>query len=323
MLANKHFAVSLMVAASAFPLSAHSNEPVQVLTTIGMIGNIAAEIAGDCASVSSLMGAGIDPHMYQATARDVIKFNNADLILYSGNGLEGQLSDVLERLNARKPTIAVTEQSIPLASLIEQEDYAAVDPHLWMDASLWALTVPTVASALTELAPTCEAQFTTAASTLRTQIEALHQWVELSVATIPQEQRILVTAHDAFSYYGRAYGIQVTGIQGISTQAEASISNIRDTAQYLIDHNIPAIFVESTINPRTIQAVIDAAAQSGHKVEIGGELYSDAMGEDGTPDGTYIGMIYANTKNIVLSLGGTLATMPQPLADWANHWDVN
>jgi manganese/zinc/iron transport system substrate-binding protein len=146
--------------------------------------------------------------------------------------------------------------------------------------------------------------------------------VKESIASIPEEQRILVTAHDAFGYYGRAYGIEVAGIQGISTEAEASVADIRETAATVAELGVPAVFVESTINPRTIQAVIDAARQHGHEVKIGGELYSDAMGEEGSAGGTYIGMIYENTKSIVEALGGELPKFPDALRNWAEEWNV-
>jgi manganese/zinc/iron transport system substrate-binding protein len=155
-----------------------------------------------------------------------------------------------------------------------------------------------------------------------TQLDALHRWIEASVATIPEAQRILVTAHDAFNYYGRAYGIEVAGIQGISTESEAGVNDIRAMVDVVVERQVPAVFIESTINPRTIQAVIDAAAQRGQEVRIGGQLYSDAMGAPGTPGGTYIGMLVENTRTIVTALGGAPLPLPGELAGWADEWGV-
>ncbi len=303
-------------------LPAAAQAQTNVVATIGMIGDVAATIGGDCVSVTTLMGPGIDPHLYQATARDVQTFGNADLILYSGHTLEGQLADVLARLGERTPTLPVSEAAIPASDLIATDDSYGVDPHVWMDAALWARTAPVIAEALMEVAPHCADAISAAAQEFEAQLLALDDWVRGTIASIPEPQRILVTAHDAFAYFGRAYGIEVTGIQGISTAAEASIADIRETADLLVEREIPAIFVESTINPRTTQAVIDAATRQGHRVTIGGELFADAMGETGTPEGTYIGMIVSNTLSIARALGGTPAPFPATLEAWADQWGV-
>lgn len=303
-----------------FPTAAHAQ--TNVVATIGMIGDVAETVGAECAAVTTLMGPGIDPHLYQATARDVQTFGEADIILFSGYSLEGQLADVLSRLGQRTPTLAVSEASIPESELIATDDSYGFDPHVWMDASLWARTVPVIATALSEQAPGCTDAIIARAQTYEAQLLALDAWVKGTIASIPEPQRVLVTAHDAFSYFGRAYGIEVAGIQGISTSAEASIADIRETADLLITREIPAIFVESTINPRTIQAVIEAAARQGHAVTIGGELFADAMGETGTPEGTYIGMIFSNTLAIASALGGTPSELPEALADWAEEWNI-
>jgi manganese/zinc/iron transport system substrate-binding protein len=300
----------------------HAQEPLNVVATIGMIGNIAETLGGDCASVATLMGPGIDPHLYQATARDVQTLNTADLILYSGYGLEGQLGEVLARFAERIPTLAVAQSSISPDDVIETSGNYNVDPHLWMDARLWAQTVPAIADQLATLAPACADQIAAEQQILRNQLDALNSWVGEAIATIPEPQRILVTAHDAFAYFGRAYGIEVAGIQGISTQSEAGIADIRETADLLAERAIPAVFVESTINPRTIQSVIEAARDSGHEVSVGGQLFSDAMGEAGTAGGTYIGMIYENTRAITQALGGTPPPLPEALEDWARLWNI-
>ncbi|AIA74233.1 manganese transporter [Halomonas campaniensis] len=311
--------------ASLLPLSniASADEaPLNVVATIGMIADIAQEIGGECVSVDALMGPGVDPHLYQASASDVATLRNAEQIFYSGYSLEGQLGDVLERFSERTPTLAVAPASIDPASLITSQDVYGIDPHLWMDVSLWAQTLPTLNAALSEARPDCAATFDANTERYQAQLLALHEWVKNSIASIPDEQRILVTAHDAFSYFGRAYDIDVEGIQGISTETETGIADIRNMTDIVVDRAVPALFIESTINPRTVQAVIDAAKQRGQAVEIGGELYSDAMGDPDTVDGTYMGMIYRNTQHIVEALGGTLAPLPDEMSDWANEWTL-
>lgn len=296
--------------------------PVNAVATIGMIGDVVENVGGECVAVTNLMGPGVDPHLYQASAQDVQTFQDADAIFYSGYSLEGQLGDVLGRFAETKPTVAVSPTSIEPAELISVQDLYGIDPHLWMDASLWAKIAPTIAASLGELRPDCAEEMQANAARYGEQLTALHEWVVEAVASIPEEQRILVTAHDAFAYYGRAYDIEVAGIQGISTEAEAAVADVRETVDLVVERQVPAVFVESTINPRTIQAVTDAAGEQGHEVVIGGSLYSDAMGDDGTAGGTYIGMIFENTRNIVAALGGELPPVPGALKTWAEEWDV-
>jgi manganese/zinc/iron transport system substrate-binding protein len=301
--------------------TAHA-EPVNAVSTIGMIGDVVANVGGECVSSTHLMGPGIDPHLYRATARDVRTLQGADIIFYSGHHLEGQLGDVLDRFAKRVPTIAISEVSVSEDRVIKVGTGTSFDPHLWMDAGMWAQIVPTIATELGKLAPDCAGAITERAAKYGDQLAALDDWVRESVATIPEKQRILVTAHDAFSYYGRAYGIEVAGIQGISTESEASVADIREMTDVIVERAVPAVFVESTINPRTIQAVIDAARRQGQAVEIGAELYSDAMGETGTAGGTYIGMIHENTVHITEALGGTPPPLPDALRPWAERWDI-
>ena len=318
-------AAAFHTAVFAFPTASQAQTPEDVpksIATIAMIADVARNVAGECAQVETLMGAGIDPHLYQATASDVQAFQDADVIFYSGYSLEGQLGDVLGRLAEVKPTVAISPTAISPAALITVQDVYGIDPHLWMDASLWGQIAPVIAETLAEVAPDCAADMQARAADYQGQLAALHDWIGESIASIPEEQRILVTAHDAFGYYGRGYGIEVAGIQGISTEAEAGIGDIRQTVDLVVERAVPAVFVETTINPRTIQAMIDAAADRGHIVRIGGELYSDAMGQSGSPGGTYIGMLYENTMTIVEALGGTPARLPDALHDWARAWDI-
>ncbi|MCP1314456.1 MULTISPECIES: zinc ABC transporter substrate-binding protein [unclassified Halomonas] len=296
--------------------------PLEVVTTIGMIADVARNVGGECVAVEAMMGPGVDPHLYQASASDVALLRGAEQILYSGYALEGQLGSVLENFARRTPTLAVAPASIEEEALIASQGTYGVDPHLWMDVSLWAQTVPTLRDTLIEARPACAATIEANAERYEAELLALHEWIRESIASIPDEQRVLVTAHDAFSYFGRAYDIDVEGIQGISTATETGIADIRNMANSVVERNVPAVFVESTINPRTIQAVIDAAAQQGHEVVVGGELYSDAMGDEDTVDGTYMGMLYRNTEHIVEALGGTLAPLPDALEGWASEWQL-
>lgn len=315
---------SVLLATSAIASAGHAAAEggPKAVATIGMIADVAASVAGDCVAVEVMMGPGVDPHLYKASAGDVRSLQQADAILFSGYALEGQLGDVLEKLGEKKPTLAVAPAAIDPGDLIATQDVYGVDPHLWMDASLWSKAAPVIADTFAEIAPDCSTDMAGRADTYGEQLDALHGWIEASIASVPEGQRVLVTAHDAFAYYGRAYGIEVAGIQGISTESEAGIADIRDMVDTVVEREVPAVFIESTINPRTVQAVIDAAAERGQAIEIGGELYSDAMGEPGTVGGTYIGMLVENTLTIVDALGGEPAPLPEPLLDWATTWNI-
>ena len=317
---TKFFVV--LVVAFGFSWGAYAQEPLNVVSTVGMLNDVVKNVGGDCVEATAIMGAGIDPHTYQASAKDVRLFQDADVIFYSGYVLEGQLGNVLERFAEQKPTVAASPSSIDAGDLITVQSVYGIDPHLWMDVNLWAKLAPTVLNTLSELRPGCAEQMQANVESFTAQLRALDGWVEESIASIPEQQRILVTAHDAFNYYGRAYGIDVEGIQGISTEAEAAIADIRGTVDTVVERQVPAIFVETTINPRTVESVIQAARQRGQEVEIGGQLYSDAMGQDGTAGGTYIGMLFENTRNITQSLGGTVPPLPEALSGWAEEWGV-
>ena len=306
----------------AVALPALAGAGPKAVATIGMLADVARNVAGDCVVVETMMGPGTDPHLYKASAGDVRLLFGADVILYAGHNLEGQLGQVLGKLAQRRLTRAVAEAAVPAGRLLAFAGAHYPEPHVWMDVSLWALTAPVIAEVLGELAPECAGAMQARAVAYGAKLAALHDWVRASVATIPAGQRILVTAHDAFAYYGRAYGIEVAAIPGISTASEAGIADIRQIVDIVVARLVPAVFIESTINPRTIQAVIDAAAGRGHAVALGPQLYSDAMGAAGTAAGTYIGMIHANTVAIVEALGGRPAALPGELVAWAGRWHV-
>ncbi|MBK5928179.1 manganese transporter [Rhodobaculum claviforme] len=311
------------LAALAGPAVAQDT-PLRVLATVGMLGDVAANVAGDCATVETLIGAGTDPHDYSATPSAVEAIAAAELILYVDRTLEERLADVLDRFSARTPTLGVVGATFAPADLLEDPDAAgSIDPHLWMDVSRWARIAPVIADAIAEQRPDCADAMAQTVADYAAQLEALHAWVGTAIASIPEDRRQLVTAHDAFEYFADAYGMTASeAIEGISTASEASIGDIRDVAAFVVDSGVPAVFVETTVNPRTIEALVAEVRNQGHEVAIGGALFSDAMGDDGTPEGTYIGMIRANTATITAALGGTLPDWPEALADWAQAWDI-
>lgn len=306
------------------PADAQTAEPAKVLATVAMIADVAQNVGGACAEVTAMMRAGADPHLYQPTASDVGLLGAADLILYVGYGLEGQMGEVLGRFAERTPTVAVAVEAHGQNALIaDAAEYEGVDPHLWMDASLWAGIAPVIGAALTELRPGCADEIAANVETYTGQLQVLHEWVRESIASIPADQRKLVTAHDAFGYFSRAYGIEASeAIGGLSTEAEASIADIQQVAAFVVESGVPAVFVETTINPRTIEAMIAEVQAQGHEVVIGGELYSDAMGDPESAGGTYVGMIWENTVTITEALGGTVPPVPAALRDWAADWDI-
>jgi manganese/zinc/iron transport system substrate-binding protein len=315
----------LPAVAQAAPDAPGPHAPIEIVATVGMIGDVAEAVAGACARVTSLMGPGTDPHLYRASAGDVQALQRADVILYGGLGLEGRLAEVLESFAARKPTVAVSEAAVPEALRLAGQNGYAVDPHVWMDASLWTGVADVVAAALAAVPgvdPACAAQAAERASAYRAQLEALHDWAAAAVASVPEERRVLVTAHDAFHYFGRAYDVAVVGIQGVSTESEAAVADIRRVAEVVVTRGVPAVFVESTINPRTVQAVVEAVRQRGASVTLGEALYADAMGASGTPDGTYIGMLVHNVRAIVTALGGSAPDLPTALAPWLERFEM-
>ncbi|WP_102127201.1 metal ABC transporter solute-binding protein, Zn/Mn family [Deinococcus planocerae] len=272
---------------------------VHVVTTVNMITDLASQIGGDRVRVTGLMGPGVDPHLYKASAGDVRRLANADLVLYGGLHLEGKMVDILHSLNARVPSVAVSEV-IPEDRLLTLS--GAHDPHVWFDPTLWADAARATEEALSRVDPAGRAVYEANLNRYLGQLRELDAWTAEQFRTVPARQRVLVTAHDAFGYLSRRYGVEVRGLQGISTVAEAGGQNVRSLATFLAERNVKAVFVESTVSPRAVQAVREAARARGHDVEIGGELYADAAGERGTPEGTYVGMVRHNIETIVEAL---------------------
>jgi manganese/zinc/iron transport system substrate-binding protein len=282
-----------------------SGRTVRVATTTNFISDTVARIGGERVEVTGLMGPGVDPHLYQASAGDVQTLREADVIFYGGLQLEGKMADLLDQLGQEQPTVAVT-RDLPRERLLEPaanvpEQY---DPHVWFDVALWVRAAGTIADTLKERDPEHAALYQTNLEAFLTDLRELDRYVTERIAAVPEERRVLITSHDAFEYFGRAYDIEVDAIQGISTAAEATTADIERIAALIAARGVPAVFVESSVPRQTIDALIAAAAQRGAQVRVGGELYSDAAGDPGTPEGTYVGMVRANADRIAEGLGG-------------------
>lgn len=277
---------------------------LRVVATVGMVADLAREIGGSYVEVTQLMGAGVDPHLYKATRDDVQLILNADLVLYSGLKLEGKLADTLRLAAARQPVVAVAE-GLDASQLIGNGDGSDhADPHVWMDVSAWMACLPRVRDALTSALPDQAAEFNQAMQAYQAKLQALHDYGVATMQTIPEAKRVLITSHDAFQYFGRAYGLTVEGVQGISTESEAGLQRINELVDLLVDRQVEAIFVESSVPRKNIEALADGARARGHNVKIGSELFSDAMGTTGTYEGTYIGMLDHNITRVAQALGG-------------------
>lgn len=296
-------ALALGISACGAPSLDEDPRP-QVVATIGMITDVAALIGGDRVRVVGLMGPGVDPHLYKASAGDVRTLSTADLILYNGLHLEAAMGEVLEQMNGRIRTVAVTDGIDRALLLTPPEFQGQYDPHVWFDVSLWTVAARRITEALIELDPAGAEEFRERSSELTARLEALDAWVRSEVARVPANLRVLVTAHDAFNYFGRAYGFRVEGLQGLSTVAEAGTGDVQRLTRMIAEERIPAIFVESSIPRRNVEAVQAAVRARGGSVEIGGLLFSDAMGDPGTDEGTYEGMVRHNVSTIVGALLG-------------------
>ena len=279
-----------------------SGAPLQIVATTGMIADALAEVAGEYATVEALMGPGVDPHLYKATQGDLNKLTQADAIFYNGLHLEGKMGEILSKLARMKPVVAVAD-SLPNAKLINSTDYAsAYDPHVWFDVALWAEVAGIIGEAMAQIDPAHAAAYRSNTQAYQEELQALHRWVKAEIGAIPEQQRVLITAHDAFEYFGRAYGIQVRGLQGISTVSEYGLRDVTELVDFITARGIKAVFVESSVPAKALEAVVEGAKRQGHTAEIGGTLYSDAMGAAGTPAGTYPGMVRANVKTITEAL---------------------
>jgi manganese/zinc/iron transport system substrate-binding protein len=282
--------------------SGSDGEKLQVTTTIAQIADAAEQIGGDHVEVKSLMGPGIDPHLYKATQRDMKKLQDADVILYNGLHLEGQMLEVFESMQDKTPTVAIGDSIDPSLLLSDETDANLSDPHIWFDIAIWKDAISNITDSFVKEDPANTADYEANEADYLEKLDELQRYANEQMASIPEEQHVLVTAHDAFNYFGEAYDMEVMGLQGLSTDSEYGLADIQKLVDTLTERNIGAVFVESSISEKSINAVMDGAKEAGHDVEIGGELYSDAMGEAGTEEGTYIGMYRHNVDTIAEAL---------------------
>lgn len=280
-----------------------SSRPIKVVATVGMITDVVVNIGGDRVQATGLMGPGVDPHLYKVSAGDVSLMVSADVIFYNGLHLEGKMSEIFEQMNRRgRRAVAVTADIDPSLLLSSSQFQGAHDPHVWFDVALWMKAAEKVRDSLVEIDPTHREGYATRGQAYLAKLQALHEEVKAEAQRVPAAQRVVITAHDAFNYFGHAYGFEVRGLQGLSTATEAGTADVKGLAEFIVKRKIPAIFVESSVPKRNIEAVQAAVKARGFDVKIGGELFSDAMGTPGTPEGTYLGMVRHNVKQIVSAL---------------------
>ena len=277
---------------------------IDAVATTGMVGDLITNIGGERVNVDTLMGPGVDPHLFKASERTLRTMERGDIVFYNGLHLEGGLSFVLEEMGKRQPTAAVAS-AIPEHLLRTPPEFqGAHDPHIWFDVSLWSLACEAAIRGMRKLDPTWATTYQQNGDAYLAELAALDAWVSAQAVTVPAEKRVLITAHDAFGYFGARYGFEVRGIQGASTATEAGALDVQELADVIAEREIPAIFVESSVPRRTVEALREAVRSRGFDVRIGGQLFSDAMGTRGTPEGTYLGMIRANVNTIVNALLG-------------------
>jgi len=278
------------------------NKKIRIVTTTGMIKDAVEQVTGENAEVIALMGPGVDPHLYKATQGDLQKLTDADIVFYNGLHLEGKMGEVLAKLGHMKPVIEVSFD-IPDSLLRAVPGFQGThDPHIWFDVKLWEKAVKNITGFIQEYDTLNAAMYATNSNRYISQLDSLHEAVKASILEIEESQRVLITAHDAFGYFGDAYGVEVRGLQGISTVSEFGLKDVTELVDFIIKRKIKAIFVETSVSEKSINAVIEGCNEKGWNVKIGGSLYSDAMGAEGTPEGNYIGMVSKNVSTIVNAL---------------------
>ena len=283
--------------------SKDENRKLQVVTTTTMITDLVSNIGGDLIDVEGLMGAGVDPHLYKASAGDVSKLANADIIFYNGLHLEGKLVEVFEKMGSAQKSQVALGEFLDKTTLIGSDYFASnYDPHVWFNIDYFKQFTTAVVDELSKRDPKNAATYKSNSAAYIDKLTALDNEVRAVIATLAPDKRILVTAHDAFNYFGKSYGFEVVGLQGLSTATEAGVQDVQRLSQFIIDHQVKAIFIESSVPRRTIEALEAAVKAKGHDVSIGGSLYSDALGNAGTVEGTYIGMFRYNVNTIVTAL---------------------
>ena len=280
-----------------------SNGKLNVVTTTSMITDLVKNIGGDNINIEGLMGSGVDPHLYKASEGDVTKLVNADIIFYNGLHLEGKLVEVFEKMGSQTKTPIALGEELDKNTLIGSDYFASnYDPHVWFDINYFKQFAQKVTQVLSEKDPENAESYKMNETSYINKLDVLQSKLKGVIDTLPKEKRVLVTAHDAFNYFGKAYSFEVVGLQGLSTATEAGVQDVQKLSAFIIEKNIKAIFVESSVPKRTIEALQAAVKSKGHEVSIGGTLYSDALGNTGTTEGTYIGMFEYNVNTIVNAL---------------------
>ena len=275
---------------------------VMVTTTTNVITDLVENIGGDKVKVTGLMGPGVDPHLYRPSASDVKKLQEADIVFYNGLDLEGKMGDIFVKIGREGTSVWAVSENIPRESLLSLDDTGHFDPHIWWNANLWQEAAKVVATGLSEYDPVNAETYQKNLDEYITNLQELHDDSLDKIELIPEEQRVLVTAHDAFQYFGHAYGLEEMAIQGWSTSSEAGIREIQNLADVITEREIKAVFIETSVSPATIEALKAAVQDQGHDVVIGGSLFSDAIGEKGSEEGTYVGAFSHNVKIIVEAL---------------------
>ena len=289
------------------PSIAESKPSLKIVTTTGMVKDMVRNIGGERITVDAIMNEGVDPHLYQPTSADVRKVLAADLIFASGMNLEGRMTDVFERSQSMGKKVVLVTDRVDDEVLIESADYPGQpDPHVWHDIVQWSTGIPVVVDALSKADPEGTEIYEANAAMYADRLNGLNGYVTWVMSTIPKPQRVLITAHDAFGYFGQAYGVQVRGVQGITTESEAGISDINELVDFIVENKISAVFIESSVSDRNVQALVEGARNRGQEVVVGGTLYSDSMGAPGSWEGTYEGMIEHNVNVMSTALGGSV-----------------
>lgn len=290
--------------------TANEKQGFQIVATTSMLADLVTQLAGDKVDVEGLMGPGVDPHLYKATEGDVIRMSQADLIVYNGLHLEGKMTEVFEQMEKRGiKTFAAAQAAVPEASRLASQTYTGnYDPHVWFDVSLWQQVAEQVHTLLKTMDPENSAYYDERAADYLAQLVTLDQEVREKAESIPVGQRVLITSHDAFGYFGNAYGFEVRALQGLSTATEAGTADVQELARFVAERRIPAMFIESSVSPKGIEAVQAAVQANGFAVAIGGYLYSDALGDPDTPEGTYTGTVRHNMDTILKALNPNSTT---------------
>jgi len=274
-----------------------------IVCTTGMLGDAVEQIVGPTVKVIALMGPGVDPHLYKATQGDLKSLTNADVIVYNGLHLEGKMGEIFEKLEKQKHIIVATGGLTQNEYINNSEFQGAYDPHIWFDVALWSKAVQHIGNELAQLSTdSIGTVFKENTKTYTSILQQLNASVQQEVNKLDSSSRILITAHDAFGYFGRAYGFEVRGLQGISTTSEYGLKDVSDLVTYIVENEIKAVFVESSVSRKSLQAVVDGCVEKGHQVKIGGQLYSDAMGEKSSAEGSYVGMVKHNVTTVVEGL---------------------